>query len=209
MHRTSLTAPNIISLPGDITQRWFGLSRDAFYQLAQRIDYVIHAAAITNFFQPEEAILRTNRDGLRNILELVEVARVGLFHISTAFVHPSLHIVKGDASYTYIYSKREGERIIRESGLPYTIVRPSAVVGTSQTGAIAKFQGVHLIIGLLVTGALPVLPVAPQYYVDFVPQDLVASEVRELVSGDRIGEELWLTMGERALTVQAAVDLCV
>lgn len=208
-HRTPLTAPNIISLQGDITKRWFGLNRDEFKHLAQHIDYIVHAAAIIDFLQSDEAIFRTNIDGMHNILELGEVAQVGLFHISTAFVHPSAQIVEGDASYAYLYSKKEGERLIRESGLSHTILRPSIIAGDSQTGAIAKFQGLHLIIGLLVTGVLPVLPVTPQYYVDFVPQDLVANAVAELINRDRIGKEWWLTMGECAVSVQGVVDLCI
>src|SRR5262249_32902277 len=56
---------------------------------------------------------------------------------------------------------------------------------------------------------LPVLPVTPQYYVDFVPQDLVANAIAALINGDCIGGEWWLTMGERAMTVQAMIDLCM
>ena len=208
-HRTLLSAPNVTSLKGDVTQRWFGLNRDEFNKLAQCVDYIVHTAAITDFFPRKETTFRTNIEGTRNVLELGETAQAGLFHISTAFVHPCNQVVDSDASYAYVYSKREGERMVRESGLPHTIIRPSVIVGDSQTGTIAKFQGFHLVTGLITTGLLHVLPVSPQYYIDFVPQDLVANTVAEFIHQDRIGGEWWLTAGEQALTVRALVDICL
>ncbi len=208
-HRTSIIAPNIIGLQGDITKPWFGLSHDDFNDLAQRVDYIIHTAAITDFAQPDEVIFSTNIQGTRNVLELGSVAQAGLFHISTAFVHPHNQTVEGNASYAYVYSKREAECMVRESGLPYTMIRPSIIVGDSQTGAIAKFQGFHLMVGLVLMELLPVVPVLPQYYIDFVPQDVVAMVVADLIHRDQIGGEWWLTAGEQALSVRAVVDLCV
>jgi len=208
-HRTLLSTPNIISLKGDVTQRWFGLNQDEFNHLAQCIDYIVHIAAITDFLSRKETTFRTNIDGTRNILELAETAQASLFHISTAFVHPSNQVIDGDASYAYVHSKREGERAIRESGLPHTILRPSIIIGDSQTGAIAKFQGFHLVTGLITIGGLPVLPISPHYYVDFVPQDVVVDTIAACIDRNSIGSEWWLTAGEQALTVRAVVDSCV
>src|SRR5262249_42582623 len=155
---------------GDITRPRFGLSHAEFGALAQRIDYVVHAAAITDFTQAEEVIFRTNVHGIHNVLELASAAQAPLFHISTAFLHPCRHTVDASDLSAYVLSKRDGERIVQESGLPHTIVRPSVVVGDSKTGAMKKFQGLHLMLGLLLKSSLPIIPVSPQYYLDFVPQ---------------------------------------
>ncbi len=205
-HRKSIAAPNIVSLKGDVTQPRFGLSHDEFNSLAQRVDYIVHTAAITDFSRPDEIVSRTNIDGTRNVLELGKIAQAGLFYVSTAFVHPHNQTVDSDITYAYMHSKQEAEQMVRESGLPYTIIRPSIVLGDSQTGVIAKYQGFHLMIGLIVMELLPVLPVSPQHYVDFVPQDLVANVVAELINQDQVGGEWWLTAGDKAMTVGAIVD---
>ena len=82
------------------------------------------------------------------------------------------------------------------------------IVGDALTGEISRFQGFHFMIGLLIRGLVPFMPATAHSYVDFVPQDYVADTVAALIERRRIGEELWLTAGSRALTLAHVVDYC-
>jgi thioester reductase-like protein len=144
VHRTPISGNNVISLPGDISSPWLGLSYAQFNDLAQRIDCVVHAATITNLSRPEAVIFRVNVEGTQHVLDLAATAGVPFYHISTAFVHPCRRAMGSDTPNAYDRSKLEAERVVRESGLLATIVRPSIVAGDSQTGAIVNFQGLHL-----------------------------------------------------------------
>ncbi len=209
VHRTPVAVPGVMSLRGDIASPRFGLTREEWRNLAGRIDCVVHSAAITSFFRPDEMTFRTNVGGTENVLDLAAAAQAPLYHISTAFVHPCSHGRTGGEPNAYERSKREAERIVRESGLPISIVRPSVVVGDSQTGAIAQFQGLHLLVGLFMQGMLPVAPAAPGSYVDLIPQDVVASAIAGLIDREHIAADYWLTSGSRALTLGDTLALCV
>lgn len=208
VHRTPVEGPNVIGLPGDVARRYLGLPRFAFDDLARRIDCVVHAAAVTSFADAADVVHRTNVDGTEHVLELAARARAPLYHVSTAFVEPRPTPPANQAPTDYELSKQAAERMVRESGLPAAIVRPSLVVGDSATGQIAQFQGIYMILGLLLRGLLPVLPSPAPSRVDFVPQDVVADAIAGLIERRALGE-YWLTSGERALTVGQIGALCV
>jgi nucleoside-diphosphate-sugar epimerase len=207
VRRTPVAGPQVECLRGDIAQPYLGLDRADFDNLACRIDGIVHAAAITDFAQSAEAIHQANVDGVRHVLELAAAARVPFYHISTAFVHPSVQGYGEQGAHAYQRSKRAAEELVRRSGLPATIIRPSIVIGDSRTGEIASFQGLHLIASLLLKGLLPLLPLAPQARLDFVPQDLVAGVIADLIERNHSGGEWWVTAGERAWTVRELLDL--
>ena len=209
VRRTPVAGPHVESLPGDIARPYLGLDRAAFGDLARRIDGIVHAAAITDFAQPAAAIHQANVDGVRHVLELSAAARVPLYHISTAFVHPSVQGYGEQGAQAYQQSKRAAEELVRRSGLPATIIRPSIVIGDSETGTIASFQGLHLIASLLLKGLLPALPLTPRSRLDVVPQDLVAGVIADLIERGHSGGECWVTAGERAPTVRELMDLLV
>jgi nucleoside-diphosphate-sugar epimerase len=209
VRRTPVAGPHVESIYGDIARPLLGLDRADFDDLARRIDGIVHAAAITDFAQPVEAMHQANVDGVRHVLDLAAAARVPLYHISTAFVHPSVQGYGEQGAQAYQRSKRQAEELVRRSGLPATIIRPSIVIGDSQTGAIASFQGLHLIASLLLKGLLPILPLLPQARLDVVPQDLLAGVIADLIESCHRGGEWWVTAGERAPTVRELMDLLV
>ena len=209
VHRKPVIGTNVVSLQGDIASPWLGLSPAEFDDLAKRIDFVVHSAAITSFSQPSSVIFRTNVDGTRYMLDLAAKAAAPFCHISTAFIHPGTHATSSHEPNAYELSKRAAEQVVRESGLRTTIVRPSLITGDSKTGAIAQFQGLHLFTGLLLKGFLPVVPVSPHSYVDFVPQDVVAEAIVALLKQEHSGGEYWLTAGHRALTLCDLFDIGV
>jgi nucleoside-diphosphate-sugar epimerase len=194
---------------GDVREPRFGLDRGAFRELAQHVDVVVHAAAVTNMAQPEEAFYATNVRGAENVLELATIAEAPIYHLSTAFVHPLAHVDGGRAPDGYQRSKQLAEATVAASGLPAVVLRPSIVVGDSRTGAIARFQGFHRVFGICLTGQVPVLPAKADARIDFVPQDLVARVLACLVERDVTEGSYWLTAGEHALPIARLVELAV
>ncbi len=205
-HRAPLNVANVTCLQGDVSTRRLGLSQAAFDELAAQIDCIIHSAAVTQFRAPAEQTRRVNVDGTRHVIELAYRAQAPLYHVSTAFVRT--HSRSEQPPTAYEMSKRESDAVLRESGVPHVVLRPSLLIGDSVTGRIAQFQGIYLVLGLYLKGLLPVVPALADTYVDFIPQDVVANAVATLVHNEVTGGEYWLTLGDQALTIGEVVEVC-
>ncbi|MGI0037948.1 MAG: NAD-dependent epimerase/dehydratase family protein [Nitrososphaera sp.] len=84
-------------------------------------DVIIHLAAIKEHFKSRDAILLTNVEGTRNLLQRFRHAKQFIFASST--------LVSG-ASDAYSESKKQCETVIKESGATYTILRIAPVFGS-------------------------------------------------------------------------------
>ena len=208
VHEKSIPGSNVVSLRGDISRPCLGLSPAKFDDVARRIDYVVHSAAMTNFGQPDHTIVQINVEGTRHVLELAARAGAPICHISTAFAYSDAHVSSDYPSHAYERSKLEAERVVRESGLPGVIVRPSIVIGDSIDGSMSSFQGFHSLMDLIVRGTFPV-PGAVNALVDCVPRDLVADIIVSLIDRPDVTGEYWLTAGDRALPLERMVTLWV
>lgn len=197
---------DVETVVGDISLPRFGWSSERWREITSRIDCVVHAAAITDFHRPADRIMNANVNSLENVFELAAAANAPLYHFSTAFVRPTTQCGP-NGELAYATSKRDGERLVRQSGLPHVILRPSIVIGDSTTGSIARFQGFHTVLGSVLDGFLPMVPASPTAFIDCVPQDLVAETTLALIEEGRIGGEYWITGGENALTARTLCDL--
>jgi nucleoside-diphosphate-sugar epimerase len=206
VRQTPLSIPGVMTVEGDISQPRFGWSCEQWRDMAARIDCIVHAAALTDFHKPGDRIMRTNVHSLENVFELAGAAKAPLYHFSTAFVRPTRTSATQD-ELTYAVSKREGERLVRESGLPAVILRPSIVIGDSASGVIARFQGFHSILGGVLDGFLPIVPASRNAFIDCIPQDVVAEATLALIAEGRTGGEYWITAGERALTTTRICEI--
>lgn len=186
---------------GNICLPRFGLDGAEFEQLADEVDYIIHAAAITDFNSKDEMIFKTNVDSLQNIFEFASLSRAPLYHISTAFARPCSGPEQQLGEPLYAVSKRRGECLVRNSGLPHVIIRPSIVIGDSKSGVISRFQGFHNIIGTFLNGSLPMMPAAPGAFIDFIPQDHVADAIIALIREGTTEGEYWITSGDQSFTI--------
>lgn len=113
---------------------------------ADGVDEVIHCAGCLSYFD-EAALERGNVELTRTLLERARAWGARRFvYLSTAF---SCGHVKGMAPERlhgeppsdptpYTRSKRRAENAVAESGLPYLILRPTAVIGDSRTG---RYEG--------------------------------------------------------------------
>ena len=208
-HREPVSTPGVETVRGNIIERRLGLAEDDFRGLANRIGCIVHAAAVTKFSQAAEKTFAANVDGTKEVLKLAQAAGVPLYFVSTAFVHPARDLTGAAVSNAYEESKLCAEDIIRSSGHPATIVRPSIVVGDSKTGEINEFQGFHQILELTIRGRVEWLPGAADSYIDFVPQDVVADSILRLVREGIVNRDYWLTSGARAPRLQHLLGLAV
>jgi nucleoside-diphosphate-sugar epimerase len=207
----SLGDPRIRQIEGDLRAPRLGLSPRAWYELALRVDVVIHSGAATNWHLPPEDIVRTNTLGTDSMLDLAARADAPFYLVSTAFVAntPSEEDRRRfPGAAAYLDSKARAEQLTRDSGVPGAIVRPSVVMGDSVTGRIADEQGLTKTIGAMVLGQVPVLPGAPEARIDMVPQDYVSRAIGALVRGGVGSGEYWLTAGQEAVELREIADTC-
>lgn len=205
MHRNGIADDRVDLLRGDVTQPRFGLDAPSFEALAERIDWIVHSAAVTRLEGQGDDIERVNVDGTRHVLELARLADCPLYHISTAFVHDCDYFEGAGPGTAYELSKRKAEGLVRDSGVAASIFRPSIVIGDSNTGHMPSFQGFHLTAGLVASGVLPVIPSPPEALVDVIARDVAAQAIRHALDRGLLGREFFLSSGRQAPTVAELV----
>jgi nucleoside-diphosphate-sugar epimerase len=198
----------------DVTRPQLGLDREAYRELARRTDCVVHSAAVTDWAESRDRIRTTNIEGTRNVLELARAADAPMYYMSTSFIRaiapdaplelPASHII-----VNYVTSKCDAEQLVKSAGVPYTIFRPTNLIGDSRTGRIARNQIIQLVAEYICRGKVPLYPTRSGALVDVIPQDVFAKAVAGVIGDRELGCEYWLTYGARALTVPRAVALCV
>ncbi|CAM5470997.1 SDR family oxidoreductase [Streptomyces fumanus] len=203
--------PRVREIPGDLLAPRFGLTPRQWYELALRVDVVVHSGAQTNWHIPPGEIVRTNTLGTDTALDLAARADAPVYLVSTAFVANTLTDQDRErfpGAAAYLDSKIRAEQMMRDSGQPGAIVRPSVVMGHSVTGRIAEQQGLTKVLAAMVLGQVPVLPGAPEARIDMVPQDYVSRAVGDLVRGGVGNGEYWLTAGKEAVELREIADTC-
>lgn len=83
--------------------------------------------------------------------------------------------------------EKHRERLARqagEAGLPLTIIRPSIVVGDSQTGVISSFSGVYALLRLWAYGVMQRMPAVASNPVNLVPIDFVTQASLAIAARD-------------------------
>ena len=211
VHRSQVSGPNVTAVPGDIAKPMLGLAGQAYAELAARVDAIIHCAAVTGFSRADGSLEATNVTGTEHVTAFAAAAAAKpvLYHVSTAFVHTTATGDRGRTAIGYASSKSAAEQIVRASGAPHVILRPSVVIGDSGTGEIAAFQGLHQVVAGLFAGIVPMIPFDPGWPIDFVPADVVADAIACLVE-NRVSEgEFWISAGEAALSLDEGVAVVV
>ena len=206
-------------LDGDAAAIDLGLSGAEYRDLAGEVDYVLHHAHVSYEGADRRTAEALNVQGAREILELARVA-TRLKRV----VHQSTVRVSGDREGRVTEGELEAgqsfrsaiedtmyraERLMRNAigTVPITVIRPSFVVGHSQTGAIDRLDGPYLLILLLLTApaefALP-MPSRGDALLHLVPMDYVARATVALMDHpDAAGRTLHL-VDRAAPSVRAA-----
>jgi nucleoside-diphosphate-sugar epimerase len=148
---------------------------------------IVHAAGCLSYFNKSRLIEGNERLTTRLIELSHELGRPRFVYVSTAFasgylhgpIYERLHDEPPADPNEYTRSKRRTEHIVAAGGLPYLILRPSAVIGHSGTGAYpGKPYGAYQIwTGLskfLCDRYRPLIhAVAPRIPINLVHQDAV------------------------------------
>jgi thioester reductase-like protein len=209
VHRSPVSGPSVTAVPGDITKPMFGLATRAYVELAARVDAVIHCAAVTDFTRTDDSLEATNITGTEHVAAFAAAAKAVLYHVSTAFVHATVDGDRGRTAIGYASSKLAAEEVVRSSGVPHVILRPSVVIGDSVTGEIAAFQGLHQVAAGIFAGIVPMIPFDASWPIDFVPADVVADAIA-CVTENRVSEgEFWISAGDKALRLDEGVAVVV
>ena len=175
---------------GDLTGQRFGLAGEDYERLAKTTDSIIHCAASLNR-RSEKTCLNVN---LRGTLEVIQLARRAqtdhglrrFSHVSTVAVagHRQDEVVAEDQAVDwnrsdydpYARTKKFSEHMVREMlpDVPFTIFRPSIILGDSRHGETTQFDMVRAFVFL---ARLPVLPFRPEDRLDIVNVDFVAGSI--------------------------------
>lgn len=215
-------AERLRAVAGELTAPDLGLTRARREQLAHEVTTIVHSAASVSFTLPLEEARKINVEGTRRMLEFAELARElgGLTrygHVSTAYVagtHAG-RFTESDLDVgqrfnnSYEQSKFEAEQLVRaQPGLPFTILRPSIVVGDRRSGWTSAFNVLYWPLRALARGLFEAIPASPSAPLDVVSVDYVADAIHELCEAvDGIGETYHLAAGAQASTMGEVAQL--
>jgi thioester reductase-like protein len=175
---------------GDTADMDFGMSGKRFLELAQRADVVHHCAFATYAGVRREVAERCNVAGTGEVLELCEASERGcrLVLWSTASVSGPRQgrVVEGElvrpGSFSSVVEETRfrAEQMVREAmeHVPTTILRPSTIVGDSETGEIDRMEGPYLLILLMLSSPVDLrvpLPGRGDVPLNLVPIDYVVN----------------------------------
>jgi long-chain acyl-CoA synthetase len=213
--RAAQHRPRVQAVASDLTASGLGLAPGMRERLAERVSSIVHSAASVSFTLPLEQARAINLEGTRRMLEFAEQARRsgGLErygHVSTAYVagdhagrfaEADLDVGQGFRN-SYERSKFEAEQLVRsQPDLPFTIMRPSIVVGDRRSGWTAAFNVLYWPLRAVARGIFTAVPAVPSAPVDVVSIDYVADAVHEICDGSGgIGQTYHLTAGQNVST---------
>jgi nucleoside-diphosphate-sugar epimerase len=145
---------------GDLTRDGCGLDADTVRRLDAGVSEIWNCAGVFSFDEARADETRAvNVAGTRRLLALADaLGRVPLHHVSTAYVAGARRDRAVEGAFDdrvppqnpYEASKREAEALIRRWGGPFTLYRPSVIVGDSRTGRTVSFSGYYRMIQFFV-----------------------------------------------------------
>jgi thioester reductase-like protein len=212
----------VTAFAGDLTAPRLGLDPLCWERLAQESTMIVHCAASVSFGMSLEEARAINVEGTRRMLELaVRSQELGVLEryaqVSTAYVagthagrfYESDLDVGQSFNNSYEQSKFESERLVRsQPDLPYTVLRPSIVVGDRYSGWTSAFNVLYWPLRALSRGLFPAVPAVPSAPVDVVSIDYVADGIHELCeSRGGIRQTYHLTAGAEASTIAEIAEL--
>ena len=161
--RDSAAPPGMRPIPGDL------LAPEGYRAALAGADLVVHLAAATGKASAATHA-RVNLEGTRAIADACAASRRPLLFVSSVVVQYPDH-----SRYPYAAAKAAAEALVRESGVPHVIARPTIVAGPGSPviGALAR---------------LAMLPVVPVFGDGSVPVQPVDVEDLALILADAVEE---------------------
>lgn len=209
-------ARRLRAVRADLTEPGLGLGDADRRALAADVERVIHCAASISFTLPLPEARAINVGGTRSVLglarELPRLERV--VHVSTAYVSGRAPGVFRESDFggrdfrnTYERTKMEAEAAVAAAGdLPAVIVRPSIVVGESDSGWTSAFNVLYWPLQAFARGLFEAVPADPAGVVDMVPVDYVAEVIERAAYLPDVSGVFHAVAAERALSVAELID---
>jgi len=208
-------------LTGDPASIDFGLSRQDYFALAERITHVQHVYQVLDLAAPVAAAEAVNLGGVREICEFARVARQ-LEHV----VHHSSVFVSGDRPGVVLETELGAKQAFRSpvarslalaeamlgraAGVPLTIMRTGHVVGDTKTGEVERLDGPYPLLVLLASAPrgtpLP-LPQRVDAPVHLAPVDFVAQAALSLAASPAALGKCVHLVDPRPVTVRRLLEL--
>lgn len=148
---------NIEYYETDFLKLRLGLGAEEYDSLCSRSLSIIHCASDTSFSDKNrDRVMKSNVESLTEILNFAIKSKTPCFHfISTVFAAGTDQVQcheepVNSVNFVNVYeeSKAYAENIVsrrcRESGIFYTIIRPSIVYGDSSTGKSLRFNALYV-----------------------------------------------------------------
>lgn len=203
----TLAADHLDVIVGDIGEPNLGLSGDVWRQLADRVDLIVHPAALVNHVLPYDQLFGPNVVGTAELIRLAISGRIKpITYLSTVAVAMSVDAFAEDGdirtvsparpvddSYAngYANSKWAGEVLLRYAhdlcGLPVAVFRSDMILAHSHFAGQLNVPDAftRLIFSLLVAGIAPgsfyrADGSRPRAHYDGLPADFVAEAVATL-----------------------------
>ena len=164
---------------GDLSLPFFGLEKEYFAQLTQKIDAIYHLACDTSFIKSYNTLKPINVNGAKEILRFATYSLlIPVNYVSTMAIFSCVHFFKGikkidehfdsviSAPYLkydigYIQSKWVADQLMQQAmqrGAPVTIYRPGFILCHSATGAMPSNQFMYNLINECMNlGAYPAI----------------------------------------------------
>lgn len=180
---------------------WIGgdlLSPKSYAEALAGCDTVLHLAAVTGKARPAE-YFRVNRDGTKVLLEQCRAEKV-----RNVLLVSSIAVKFADLRrYYYAQSKQQAEAAVAASGMRYTIVRPTAILGPGSPIAASLGKLACLpVIPVFGDGTAKLQPIHVENLVDclltLVQEEAFANETLELGGPEIIAIEELLRRLRRA-----------
>lgn len=215
---TATPLENFALIEGDITLPNLGISVEDFETTREETTDVFHLAAVYDLAVAKDVAYRVNLDGTKTVNEFTRsLSNLNRYnYVSTCYVagnrkgailETDLEHNAGFRNYyeeTKYLAEMEVEKL--KSFLPVTIFRPSVVVGDSQTGETAKYDGIYYLIHYLLKspGLLRLVNVGNKdVRLNLVPVDFVVEGIAALSNDENaVGKTIALADPEPLTTAE-------
>ncbi|KAJ4169698.1 hypothetical protein NW754_005846 [Fusarium falciforme] len=182
-------------LPGTLARKRFGLSPEAFDELATRVQVIVHAAATVNLVYPYAALRNANVGGTREILRLAGRSGATVHHVSTNGVLPpstegwsedvviDIDDVPTKLLDGYGQTKWVAEKLVYEAGrrgIPVRVYRPGTITGHSHSGSTNAWDLMNAI--LVESLQLGRAPDVDGWFLEMTPVDFVSKAIVTLAN---------------------------
>lgn len=215
---TSTPLENFAIIEGDITKANLGIADEDIGQIREETTDLFHLAAVYDLNVSRETAFSVNLEGTKNVnafaRSIPNLARYN--YVSTCYVagkrtgrilETELEHNAGFRNFyeeTKYLAETEVEKLKGE--LPLTIFRPSVVVGDSQTGATAKYDGIYYLIQYLrkAPNLLRLINVGNnEVTLNLVPVDFVVEGIAALAKDENaVGKTIALADPEPLTTAE-------